>query len=58
MKYLEDFVPGEVEMVGEHQLTQEEMIAFSKKWDPQFFHTDPEAADNSIFHRFTPCQKP
>ena len=50
MKYFEDFVPGEVEMVGEHQLTQEEMIAFGKKWDPQFFHTDPEAADKSIFH--------
>jgi len=49
MKYLEDFVLGEVEKVGEYLLTQEEIIEFGKKWDPQFFHIDPEAADKSVF---------
>ena len=49
MKYLEDFVLGEVEKVGEHHLTQEEVIEFGKKWDPQFFHIDPEAANKSVF---------
>lgn len=49
MKYLEDFVLGEVEKVGEHHLTKEEIIEFGKKWDPQFFHTDPEAANKSVF---------
>ena len=49
MKYLEDFVVGEVEKVGEHHLTQEEIIEYAKKWDPQFFHTDPETAGKSIF---------
>ena len=49
MKYLEDFVLGEVEKVGEHHLTQKEIIEFGKKWDPQFFHTDPEAANKSVF---------
>lgn len=50
MKYFEDFVPGEIEKVGEHQLTQEDIIAFGRKWDPQFFHTDPEVAAKSIFN--------
>ena len=49
MKYLEDFVLGEVEKVGEYHLTQEEIIEFGKKWDPQFFHLDPDAADKSVF---------
>jgi acyl dehydratase len=49
LKYLEDFVLGEVEKVGEYLLTQEEIIEFGKKWDPQFFHIDPEAAEQSIF---------
>jgi acyl dehydratase len=49
LKYLEDFVLGEVEKVGEHYLTQEEIIEFGKKWDPQFFHIDPEAANKSVF---------
>jgi len=49
LKYLEDFVLGEVEKVGEYHLTQEEIIEFGKKWDPQFFHLDPDAADKSVF---------
>lgn len=49
MKYLEDFHAGETEKVGEHYLTQEEIIEYAKKWDPQSFHTDPEAARNSVF---------
>ena len=49
MKYFEDFIPGEVEKVGEHQLTQEEIIEYARKWDPQFFHIDPKAAANSVF---------
>ena len=49
MKYLKDFGLGEIEKVGEYHLTQEEIIEFGKKWDPQFFHLDPEAADQSVF---------
>lgn len=53
MKYLEDFVLGEVEKVGEHLLTQEEIIEYAKRWDPQFFHIDPEAANKSVFQGLT-----
>lgn len=49
MKYFEDFGLGEVEKVGEYKLTQEDIIEFGKKWDPQFFHIDPTAAEQSIF---------
>jgi len=49
MKYFEDFVPGEIEKVGEHYLTQEEIVEYAGKWDPQFFHIDPEAAKESVF---------
>ena len=53
MKYLEDFVLGEVEKVGEHLLTQEDIIEYAKKWVPHFFHTDPEAANKSVFKGLT-----
>jgi acyl dehydratase len=49
MKYFEDFVLGEIEKVGEHSLTQEEIVEYAEKWDPQFFHIDPEAAKESVF---------
>jgi acyl dehydratase len=49
LKYFEDFGVGEVEKVGEYKLSQEEIIEFGKKWDPQFFHIDPMAADQSVF---------
>jgi acyl dehydratase len=49
LKYFEDFVLGEIEKVGEYQLTQTEIIEFGKRWDPQFFHVDPDAAEKSVF---------
>lgn len=49
MKYLEDFVPGEVEALGDYALSQEEILEFGRRWDPQPFHTDPAAAAHSTF---------
>ena len=49
MKYLEDFVLGKIEKVGEHNLTQKEIIDYGNKWDPQFFHIDPATANKSVF---------
>ena len=53
MKYFEDFVLGEIETVGEYSLTQEEIIEYAGKWDPHFFHIDPEAAEKSLFQGLT-----
>jgi acyl dehydratase len=49
-RYFENFKPGTVfefsETVG---VSEEEIIAFAEKYDPQFFHTDPKAAESSNF---------
>lgn len=39
-----DFHPGQVLRHGPASLTPEEIVDFAKSWDPQWFHTDPEAA--------------
>ena len=49
MKYWEDFAVGEVIELGSCSITEAEVLAFARKYDPQPFHTDPEAARRSIF---------
>ena len=49
MRYFEDFVVGEVTPLGSHTVTEPEILAYARKYDPQPFHTDPEAARQSIF---------
>jgi len=49
MKYFEDVQTGEADTLGSHVFTEAEIIAFAKKYDPQPFHTDPEAAKTTIF---------
>ena len=45
MRYFEDLEVGvSVAIDAVHELTEEEIIAFAKKWDPQPFHIDPAAA--------------
>lgn len=44
MKYFEDIAEGEVWDLGSRTVDAEEIIAFARKYDPQPFHTDPEAA--------------
>jgi acyl dehydratase len=47
--YFEDFTPGRVFEHGSRTLSQEEIIAFARDWDPQRFHTDPQAAKETPF---------
>ena len=47
--YLEDFPPGLVVDLGEISVTAEEIVAFARQFDPQPFHTDPDAAAASMF---------
>jgi acyl dehydratase len=49
MRYFEDFQPGDVIPLGSCIVRREEIIAFARKFDPQPFHMDDEAAGNSIF---------
>jgi acyl dehydratase len=48
--FLEDFVVGQVfASTRPLRVEKDEIIAFAKKFDPQFFHVDEEAARSSIF---------
>ena len=50
MLYFEDFTVGQVIDLGEvPQLTEEEIMAFARQWDPQPFHIDPVAAKESMY---------
>ncbi|WP_299934426.1 MaoC family dehydratase [uncultured Nitratireductor sp.] len=42
---------GETVTLGTHTFSAEEIIAFARAYDPQPFHTDPEAARDSVFGR-------
>lgn len=44
MPWLEDMEIGARMDLGSHTFTEEEIIAFATKYDPQPFHIDPEAA--------------
>ncbi len=49
MRYFEDFPDGLVVDLGQVSLTQDEIVAFARQFDPQPMHTDPEAARASIY---------
>jgi acyl dehydratase len=47
--YWEDFCPGQVREAGGFSLSEDEIVEFGKKYDPQPFHTDLEKAKQSAF---------
>ena len=47
--YFEDFSVGRVFDSGTRQLSEQDILGFAREYDPQYFHTDPEAAKQSIF---------
>lgn len=49
MRYFEDFHPGQVIDLGSKTVSEEEIIAFARQFDPQPFHVDHDAAADSIF---------
>lgn len=48
MKFSE-FHPGQVMEAGPHPVTEAEILDFARQWDPQWFHTDPQAAAGGPF---------
>jgi acyl dehydratase len=51
-RYFEDFAVGQVfKPSGRVRVEKDEIIAFARKFDPQPFHLDEEAARKSIFGR-------
>ncbi|HVI52110.1 MAG TPA: MaoC family dehydratase [Candidatus Sulfotelmatobacter sp.] len=49
MRYMEDFQPGQIFSAGPVEITAEEVMAFASRYDPQPFHTDLQAAEDSFF---------
>ena len=45
----EDLVVGETRTSSKRTITQDQILAFARHYDPQWFHADPEAARQSIF---------
>jgi len=44
VRYFEDYVPGLVVDCGSFTVGEAEILDFARRYDPQPFHTDPEAA--------------
>ena len=48
-RYFEDYIPGSVYEFGSMRVEEAEMIEFARRYDPQAFHVDREAARKSAF---------
>lgn len=48
-RYFEDIAVGDAAESRETVVDLEEMLDFARRYDPQYFHTDPEAAKASVF---------
>jgi len=48
-RYFEDYLPGSVHEFGAVKVDEKDIIAFGRQFDPQAFHTDPQAAKSSIY---------
>ena len=45
----EDLVVGEVRRSEPRLVTEAEILAFARQWDPQWFHSDADLARQSVF---------
>ena len=51
MQYFEDIEIGRTSKFGHYEVTREEVLDFARKFDPQSFHLDEEAAAKTHFGR-------
>ena len=49
MRRYEDLKIGEKAVSEPIEVDRDDMIAFARKYDPQWFHADPAAAEQSVF---------
>ena len=48
-RYFEDYIPGSVFEFGTVAVSEADIIDFGRRFDPQFFHTNPAAAARGPF---------
>ena len=49
MRHWEDFTAGEVTEIGPVTVSEADIVEFAERYDPQFFHVDPEGAKDGPF---------
>lgn len=49
-RWFEDITVDEPFPLGSHTFSEEEILAFGRQYDPQYFHVDPAGAARSHFH--------
>tara|TARA_R110000868_G_scaffold29322_10_gene109007 strand:+ start:589 stop:1089 length:501 start_codon:yes stop_codon:yes gene_type:complete len=56
MRMFDDFEQGERwEVDATYVMSEDEIVSYAKKWDPQPFHIDKDAAAKSIYGTLTAC---
>ena len=53
MQYFEDIPVGQTARFGRYEVTRDEVMEFARKYDPQPFHLDDEAAAATHFGRLS-----
>lgn len=53
MQYFEDIAVGATQHFGHYKVTREEVVEFARRYDPQPFHLDDEAAAQTHFGRLS-----
>jgi acyl dehydratase len=48
-RYFEDLAVGDVLESSGYTVTADEIVEFAEQFDPQSFHVDPDAAEDSMF---------
>jgi acyl dehydratase len=48
-QYFEDYAAGQTFLSGKHRIDKEQIVAFARQFDPQYYHLDEEAAKKSPF---------
>ena len=48
-RYFEDFEAGETIELGNVEVSEDEIVEFARRYDPQTFHIDAERAKDSIY---------
>jgi acyl dehydratase len=49
VKYFEDYHVGATAEFGAYEVTEQEVVDYARRFDPQPFHVDAEAAKRSMF---------
>ena len=46
--FFEDFTPDSARICGRYEVSQDDIIAFAREYDPQPYHIDPGAAKDTF----------